>query len=72
MNDTTEKSSQTEEVKNGETERTKHVAVAGWTAGLTAIFIAGALINAPTWPVAFGLTAVAVMVAVVCYFILKR
>ena len=57
MNDTTEKSPKPEEAKNVETERTKHVTVVGWTAGMTAMFVAGALINAPTWPVAFGLTA---------------
>jgi dipeptide/tripeptide permease len=48
------------------------VTVAGWTAGLTAFFACLALGQAPTWPMAFGVAAVAAMVAVVCYFILKR
>jgi hypothetical protein len=52
-------------------ERTKQVTVAGWTAGLTALFMCISLSQSPTWPMAFGVAAVAAMVSVVCYFILK-
>ena len=57
---------------NPEAERTKQVTVAGWTAGVTAVAVGVTMINAPEWPVAFGLSAVAAMVAVVCRGILKR
>jgi hypothetical protein len=55
-----------------ESERTKQVSTAGWTAGLSAFFACVTLSQAPTWPMAFGVAAVAGMVAVVCYFILHR
>ena len=55
-----------------ETERTKQVTVAGWTAGLSAFFALGALASSPTWPVAMGVAAVSAMVAVVCFSILNR
>jgi dipeptide/tripeptide permease len=72
MSDTTQQSPKTEAVQELDGERTKQVTVAGWTAGLTAFFACLALGQAPTWPMAFGVAAVAAMVAVVCYFILKR
>ena len=47
--------------KGGDTERTKQVTVFGWTAGVCALFASFTLINAPTWPVAFGIAAIAVV-----------
>jgi len=61
-----------EPAKSDESERTKQVTVAGWTAGLTAFFAVGALAASPEWPTAIGVAAVSAMVAVACYFILKR
>lgn len=58
-------------VTNAGSERTKQVTVAGWTAGLSAFFIVGALTANASWPMAIGLIAVSAMVTVVCYFILK-
>lgn len=57
---------------SSDSERTKQVTVAGWTAGVSAFFAVGAVAAAPTWPVAIGVSSVSAMVAVVCYFILKR
>ena len=70
--DTTEQSPKTDSAQGIARERTKQVGVAGWTAGMTALFECIALSQSPTWPMAFGAAAVAAMVAVVCYFILKR
>ena len=70
--DTPEQAPKTEAAQDLDGERTKQVTVAGWTAGLSAFFACIALSQAPTWPMAFGVAAVAAMVAVVCYFILKR
>jgi hypothetical protein len=55
-----------------DSEHTKQVSTAGYTAGLFALFACIALINAPTWPVAGGVAALAVMVTAVCSFMLKR
>ena len=55
-----------------EAGRSKTVEAAGWTAGLAALFLTGALSANPTWPVAFGVAAIAAMVATVCYFMLKK
>lgn len=52
-------------------ERTKRVETAGWTAGLSALFLVMALSSNPTWPLAVGVIAVAAMVAGACYFMLK-
>lgn len=61
------------EPKNhGEEERTRQVRVAGWTVGVIAVASAMTLNNEPTWPVAFGVTAIAAATAVVCCCILKR
>ena len=57
---------------SSDSERTKQVTVAGWTAGVSAFFAVGAVAATPTWPVAIGVSSVSAMVAVVCYFILKR
>ena len=46
--------------------------VAGWTAGLSAFFIVGALTVNATWPMAIGVVAVAAMVATACFFMLRR
>ena len=61
----------TEDGKTVDAERTKRATVAGWTAGITALIALGALSSQPVWPVAIGVVAVAAMVAVACYFILK-
>ena len=53
-------------------ERTKQASIAGYTGGSTAFFAVCALVMNPTWPVAFAVTAVAAMVAFLCYCILKR
>lgn len=53
-------------------ERTKQAGAAGWTAGLSAFFAMATAAAEPTWPVAAGITAVAAMVSVVCYLMLRR
>jgi hypothetical protein len=55
-----------------EEKKTPPAEVAAWTAGLSALFIMGGLGTAPGWPMAAGAAAVAAMVAVVCYLILRR
>ena len=55
-----------------DSERTKQVETAGWTAGLSALFLVGALSTNATWPVAIGVVAIAAMVATACYLMLKR
>jgi dihydrodipicolinate synthase/N-acetylneuraminate lyase len=72
MNEVAQQTPVAEANKNVDEERTKQVIAAGWTAGLSAFFALGALAASPTWPVAAGVTAVVAMVAVVCYFILKK
>ena len=72
MNDTTQPSAGDEDAKNAESERTKQVTVAGWTAGVSAFFALGTLSVSPTWPMAVGVAVVAAMVAAACYFILKK
>jgi hypothetical protein len=57
---------------NDDAERTKQVTVAGYTAGVSAFFALGCLGVSSSWPTAFGVAAVSAMVAVTCYFILKR
>ena len=71
MNDATSTPAKLDPIQPGDSERTKQVTVAGWTAGLSAFFALGALTTSPTWPTAFGALAVSAMVAAVCYFILK-
>jgi hypothetical protein len=72
MNDAASQPPKAEPIRDGDAERTKQVTVAGWTAGLSALFALGAVGTSPAWPTAFGVAAVSAMVAVVCYFILKR
>jgi hypothetical protein len=55
-----------------EEERTKQIQSAGWVAGLSAFFAVGALVSQPTWPVACGIAAISSMVAIACFFMLKR
>jgi dipeptide/tripeptide permease len=55
-----------------ESDHSKAVVAAGWTAGLAALFLTGMLTANPAWPVAFGAAAIAAMVATVCYFMLKK
>lgn len=57
---------------NANEERTKQVTVAGYTAGTSVFFLALVIGSEPTWPAAFAVAALAAMVAVVCYHILKR
>jgi hypothetical protein len=53
-------------------ERTKQAGVAGWTAGLSAFFAMVTAGAQPTWPVAAAITAIAAMIAVTCYLMLRR
>ena len=57
---------------NNNAERTAQVKVAGFTAGISAVVALWALVENSSWPLAFGVAAVAAMVAVVCYFILRQ
>ena len=72
MNPAEQPPSPGEPSKNADAERTKQVTVAGWTAGVSALFAAGALINQPTWPVAIGVAALSAIVAAVCCFMVRR
>jgi hypothetical protein len=53
-------------------ERTKRVHAVGWTAGMSAFFLAGGLTASTTWPMAIGVVAISAMVAVACYFMLRQ
>jgi hypothetical protein len=56
-----------------ETERTKRVHAAGWTAGMSAFFLVGALAaGSNSWPAAIGVCGIAAMVAVACYYMLRQ
>ncbi len=72
MNDPNQPNPTPEPNKGGDAERTKQVTVFGWTAGVCAFFAGFTLINAPTWPVAFGIAAIAVTGAFVFSTIFKR
>jgi hypothetical protein len=72
MNDSTQQAATPEPNKGSEGERTKQVTVVGWVAGLSAFFSGIAFTQEPTWPVAFGIAAVAAMVTIVCCSILRR
>ena len=72
MSDSNQPAPPTDPKQDGDRERTKQLEVAGWTAGVTAVVALGTLTTAPTWPTAIGVTAVAAMVSVVCYFIVRR
>ena len=55
-----------------DSERTKQVTVAGWTAGVSAFFALLAVGQTNTWSAAFGVAAVMAMVGGVCFLMLKR
>jgi hypothetical protein len=60
-----------DETANGGAEGSKRASIAGWTAGLSAVFLCVTVGNSPEWPVAVAVVAIAAMVGVVCYVILK-
>ena len=74
MNDTsgTEPPDPTKLAPNPDSERTRQVTAAGYTAGVSAVVALVTLLYEPSWPVAFGVAAVAAMVAVVCFCMLKH
>ncbi|MCX6911257.1 MAG: hypothetical protein NTY01_24890 [Verrucomicrobia bacterium] len=61
-----------EKVDKAAAARTEQVTVAGWTGGVSAFFALVTLGQSPTWPAAVGVAAVMAMVAVACYFILRK
>jgi len=71
MNDPNQPASPTNAAQVLAETRANRMSTVGWTAGLSALFACVALGGSPTWPVAFGVAAVALMVAVVCVAILK-
>jgi hypothetical protein len=71
MNDATGHPTTTSASTSSDYRRALPLKIAGWTAGVSALAAAIALLNAPTWPVAFGVAAVAAMVTIVCRGILK-
>ena len=71
MNDPNQPASPTSAAQDLAESRANRMSTVGWTAGLSAFFACGALGNSPTWPVAFGVAAVALMVGVVCVAIMK-
>ena len=72
MNESKETKPADQEDATNDSERTKQVETAGWTAGLSALFLVGALSTNATWPVAIGVVAIAAMVATACYFMLRK
>ncbi len=70
-NDPNQPESPTDAAKDLAKTRADRMSTVGWTAGLSALFACVALGGSPTWPVAFGVAAVALMVAVVCIAIMK-
>jgi hypothetical protein len=71
MNISDQPSSPTAAAQELAKSRADRMSTVGWTAGLSALFACCALGNSPTWPVAFGVAAVAFMVGVVCVAIMK-
>ena len=72
MNDMIQPSSNDKGAKNVERDRTKQVIIAGCTACISAFMAFWALVFKPVWPMAIGVIAVAAMVAIICYSMLKR
>jgi len=73
MNEITESAPpRIEKSQSADSERTKQSRIAGWTAGLSAMFALGALSTSPGWPTAIGVAAVSAMITVVCQTILKK
>jgi len=71
MNDPNQPASSTDASKDLAKTRADRMSTVGWTAGMSALFACVALGGSPTWPVAFGVSAVALMVGVVCVAIMK-
>jgi hypothetical protein len=72
MNETIQPKIASDPEQSPDSERTKQVTVAGWTAGVSAIAALGTLEFQPSWPVAFGVAAIAAMVGAVCFCMLRR
>jgi len=72
MCDNTQPTPKPETEQCGDGKRIKEVTVVGWLAGVFAVSAGITLTNAPTWPVAFGLAAVAAMVTVICCYVVKK
>lgn len=54
-----------------DSEHTKQVTAAAWTAGVSAFFALAALGLSRDWPTTVGVIGVMAAVAVACYFMLK-
>jgi Flp pilus assembly protein TadB len=72
MSDNTQEFQKPKPEPSGDGERTKQVTAVSWLAGIFAVVAGITLVNEPSWPVAFGLAAVAVMVTMVSGYILKK
>lgn len=72
MNEPKETKPEDDEDATKDSERTKQVETAGWTSGLSAMFLVGALATNASWPLAVGVVAIAAMVATACYFMLRK
>ena len=72
MSEPTDTKPEAEEAATNDSERTKQVETAGWTAGLSALFLVGALSTNASWPLAIGVVAIAAMVGTACYFMLRK
>ena len=72
MDDTVARQTNSETKQAIDSERTKQVLATGWTAGVFAVVACATLLYEPTWPVAFGIAAVAAMVAIVCFCMLRQ
>jgi hypothetical protein len=72
MNDQTQPPPPTDPGKHTAVERTKQMSTVAWIAGTTSLFCGITLVNAPIWPVAFGVAALATMVTIISCYILRR
>jgi hypothetical protein len=74
MNGPTQQVPPTELNKRGEEERMRirQLRVMGWTAGVIALFAVVTFSMEPAWQFALAVAAVEAMVAVYCFWILKR
>lgn len=70
MSDDTTKTSEPPE--STDSQRTKQVSTVGWTAGMFAIIACCVLGNYPSWPMAAGVAALAMMMTVICIFMLRK
>jgi fatty acid desaturase len=71
MNNTNPENAKAEPCQKNSGRIISNATVAGITVVLASGGIVSVLSSAPTWPVAFAVAAIAAMVTVVCYFILK-